>query len=274
MENWFTELHTKDTGISIKVAKPIYTKFSKYQRIDIFQNKTLGRILTLDGLIQLTESDEFIYHEMLVHPSLVVHPTCEEVLVVGGGDGGTTREALKHNQCRIDLVEIDEAVMKACIKFFPTLSLSLSDERVKLFTEDGTKFTKKKKSKYDVIIVDSTDPIGFAKELFRAQFYKSCYSALKENGILVAQSESPILHRGIMKGMYKNLSAIFPIVQFYLVPIPTYPSGLWSFVFCSKKYQPLEFAREVNFTTKYYNLEIHKASFALPNFVKDIFNSD
>lgn len=278
MDLWFTEEHSENARFSIKVDKQIFTKESKFQRIDIFESYEFGRFLTLDGLMMLTEKDEFIYHEMITHTAMAVNPNIESILVVGGGDGGAVRELCKYDSIKkIDLVEIDEDVVLSCMKFLPSVANKLKDKRVNIHYADGLKFVRHKENIYDLIIVDSTDPFGPGEGLFTKEFYGNCFRALKEDGILINQHESDFYndYENSMKRAHKRIHEIFPICRVYEAHIPTYPSGHWYFGFASKKYNPVkdikdEVWNELNINTKYYNTELHKGAFSLPNYVKEM----
>ena len=192
MELWFTEHHTPNVRLSIKVDRQLYSGRSEFQRIDIFDSKEFGRFLTLDGYMMLTEMDEFIYHEMITHVPMCVNPDAHDILVIGGGDGGTVRELLRYPTVRhIDLVEIDELVVEVCKKYLPQTAGCLGDPRVTIHYEDGLKYVRHAEDAYDLIIVDSTDPFGPGEGLFTKEFYGNCYKALREDGIMVNQHESP-----------------------------------------------------------------------------------
>lgn len=278
MDLWFTEEHSKNARFSIKVDKQIFTKQSKFQRIDILESNEFGRFLTLDGFMMLTEKDEFIYHEMITHTAMAVNLNIKNVLVIGGGDGGVVRELCKYNHIEnIDLVEIDEDVVKSCIEYLPSVSEKLGEGRVNIYYQDGLKFVRNKEEIYDLIIVDSTDPFGPGEGLFTKEFYGNCYRALKEDGILINQHESDFYHdyEKSMKRAHKKIYEIFPISKVYEASIPTYPSGHWYFGFASKKYDPVEDIKDtdwnkLNIKTKYYNTELHKGAFALPNYVREM----
>ena len=242
MELWFTEKHTKHVKLSIQVDKQIYSSQSEFQRIDIFESPEFGRFLTLDGYMMLTEKDEFVYHEMMVHVPMAVHPNVKKVLVIGGGDGGTVRELSRYKTIKeIDLVEIDEEVVKACINHLPQTACGFKDARVKCYYDDGLKFVRKYENTYDLILVDSTDPFGPGEGLFTKEFYGNCYKALKEDGIMVNQHESPFYKEDAyaMQRAHKRIVESFPISKVYQAHIPTYPSGHWLFGFASKKYHPI-----------------------------------
>ena len=192
MELWFTEHHSKGVDFSIRVDKQLHTEQSEFQRIDVFESKEFGRFLTLDGLMMLTEKDEFIYHEMIVHPAMAVHPHVRRVLLIGAGDGGAVRELCRYPEIeQIDMVEIDERVVEVSRRFLPKTACCLVDERLHIFYEDGLKFVRGKEDAYDLIVVDSTDPFGPGEGLFTKEFYGNCYKALHEDGILINQHESP-----------------------------------------------------------------------------------
>lgn len=276
---WFSELHQNRVGLQIKIKQLLYSGESPFQRIDILDTFEFGKMLVLYGSIMITEKDEFVYHEMLSHIPLFTHPDPKEVLVIGGGDGGTIREVLKHPEVeRATLVEIDEMVVRKCQEYFPEVAGELSNPRARLMFADGEKYLATTDDKYDVILCDASDPIGPAEVLFQQDFHQMAYNCLKDDGIFVTQSESPFYHQRTLKKVYDNLSKIFPVVKVYWAYIPTYPSAMWSFTLCSKKYDPIADFDEARYqkilpATNYYNDGIHKASFVLPNFVKNVLGS-
>ena len=278
MELWFTEKHTDNVNFSIKVDRQLYSSQSEFQRIDIFDSLEFGRVLTLDGNVMLTEKDEFMYHEMIVHVPMCVHPDARRILVIGGGDGGTVRELTRYPTVEhIDLVEIDEEVVTACKKYLPQTASQLDDPRVHAYYEDGLKFIRHHEDEYDVILVDSTDPFGPGEGLFTREFYGNCFRALKADGIMVNQHESPFYKEDAyaMQRAHKRIVESFPLARVYQSHIPTYPSGHWLFGFASKKYHPVkdaDFAKwnQLGFKTRYYNTKLHAASFALPNYVEEM----
>ncbi|GKX65986.1 polyamine aminopropyltransferase [Inconstantimicrobium mannanitabidum] len=278
MELWYTEEHAKDVRFSIKVDKQLCSVQSDFQRIDVFDSKEFGRFLTIDGLVMITEKDEFIYHDMIVHVPMATNPNIKKVLVIGAGDGGTIRELSRYSTIeKIDMVEIDKVVVDVCKEYLQQTACGFDNEKVNLYFEDGLKFVKTKENEYDLIIVDSTDPIGPGEGLFTSDFYSNCYRALNENGILVNQHESPYYseYAKAMKRAHKRIEEFFPICKVYQVHIPTYASGHWLFGFASKKFDPISDLNEeawnnLKIKTKYYNTDIHKGSFALPNYVKDL----
>ena len=276
MELWYTEQHTGNVRFSIRVDEHLFTGQSEFQRIDVFKAKEFGTFLTLDGLMMVTEKDEFIYHDMIVHVPMATNPSVKNVLVIGAGDGGTVRELTRYATVeKIDMVEIDKMVVEVCRKYLPQTACKLDDPRVRIYYEDGLKFVRSKENAYDLIIVDSTDPFGPGEGLFTREFYGNCYKALKEDGILVNQHESPYYesYAQAMQRAHKRIKEFFPICKVYQAHIPTYPSGHWLFGFASKKYDPLrdldeQAWNELDLRTKYYNTDIHKGSFALPNYVR------
>jgi len=285
MEFWFSEYHTKNVKYSIKVDRQLYSKKSDFQKIDIFHSKELGNILTLDGFLMVTEKDEFIYHEMITHIAFAVNSDIKNVLVIGAGDGGTVRELTKYETVKnIDMVEIDKDVVDACILYLPQTASKLNDLRVNMFFEDGLKFVRTKKSEYDLIIIDSTDPFGPGEGLFTKEFYGNCYKALKNDGILLNQHESPFYTDDAKAAakINKRIKQIFPISLVYQAHIPTYPSGHWLFGFVSKNLHPLNDFDDLkadkwnglHIETKYYNTDLHKGCFALPTYVKELLNEN
>lgn len=282
MDLWYTEYHIPQVGFSIKVKRHLYSEQSPFQQVDVMESDEFGKFLTLDGLMMVTEKDEFIYHDMIVHVAMATNPNVKRVLVIGGGDGGTVRELTRYSNIeKIDMVEIDELVVKASREFLPITASKLDDPRVSLYFEDGIKFVEGKVDEYDLILVDSTDPIGPGEGLFTTEFYKNCFSALSEDGILVNQNESPYYQEDAceMIRANKKINNIFPISMIYQFHMPTYPSGHWLFGFASKKYHPikdLDAARwnALGIKTKYYNTDLHVGCFALPTYVKDMIENE
>lgn len=278
MELWFSEPHTPDVKLSVRVEKQLYSGESEFQRIDVFESPELGRFLVLDGFVMLTEKDEFIYHEMIVHVPMAVHPCARSVLVIGAGDGGVVRELARYPEIeRIDLAEIDEQVVWVCREYLPRVSCSMGDERLHIHYEDGLKFVRRKENEYDLIIVDSTDPFGPGEGLFTKEFYGSCYKALREDGIMVNQHESPFYEADAMACMraHRRIVESFPISRVYQAHIPTYPSGHWLFGFASKRYHPVHdldgerwLARGLD--TRYYTPRLHQGAFCLPAYVEKL----
>lgn len=280
MDLWFSEPHTKNVKMSIRVNRQLHSEESEYQRIDVFESPEFGRFLTLDGLMMLTEKDEFIYHEMITHVAMASNPDIKNVLVIGAGDGGTVRELTRYNTVEnIDMVEIDKRVVEVCREFLPQTACRLDDPRVNIFYDDGLRFVRGKENRYDLIIVDSTDPFGPGEGLFTGEFYGNCQNALTEKGILVNQHESPYYNEDAkaMQRAHKRIREFFDVCKVYQAHIPTYPSGHWLFGFASRVTDPLAADADrwnsLGITTGYYNTDLHRGCFAIPNYVKKLLES-
>ena len=272
---WFQEKVRDQVGQIVRVSEVLLSEKTPFQQIDVLDTDQFGRIMALDGAINVGEKDEFIYHEMLAHVPLFIHPHAETLLVVGGGDGGVVREALKHPIHRIDLVEIDPRVIEISRRYFPAVSCGLDDPRVHIHIEDGTRFVSNVEDAYDVIVVDSTDPVGVGVALYEEAFYRNVYRALRQNGIVTTQSESPFFDQDIIKDLYPKLRNVFPLVRTYLAPVPFYPGTLWSFAFCSRGIDPVEdfnpsevLMQKVK--TRYYDKSVHKGAFIIPRCISDV----
>ena len=282
MEFWFSELQTPNVKLSIRVDRQLYSGKSEFQRIDVFESPEFGRFLTLDGYMMLTEKDEFIYHEMITHVPMAVHPNVKKVLVIGAGDGGVVRELTRYQEIeQIDLVEIDELVVEVCKKYLPQTACRFDDPRVHIHYEDGLKFLRLRHNEYDLIINDAIDPLGHNAGLFTKEFYGNCYRALKEDGIMVYQHGSPFYDEDeeSCRVMHRKASHSFPISRVYQAHIPTCSSGYWLFGFASKKYHPLEHLnakrwKERKIETWYYTTNLHKGAFMLPKYVEDMLEEE
>ncbi|RDU23779.1 polyamine aminopropyltransferase [Anaerosacchariphilus polymeriproducens] len=278
MELWYTDQHTDNVRFSMKVEKELVSLESFYQKINLLKTYDYGKVLVLDGELMITERDEFIYHEMAVHVPMAVHPKVKKVLVIGGGDGGSARELTKYDTIeQIDVVEVDAEVVRICKEFFPEVSDSLSDKRVKIHFEEGIRFARGIYDEYDLIIVDCADPYGPAEGLFTREFYGICWKALKEDGILINQHESPYYeqHARSVQMAHKHIQFSFPYSTVYQCHIPSYPSGHWLFGFASKKYDPIkdlddEKWNNLGIQTRYYNTKLHQGAFYLPNYVMEL----
>ncbi|AUS98040.1 spermidine synthase [Clostridium thermosuccinogenes] len=277
MDLWFTEYHTENARFSFKLDKVLISVESEFQRIDVFDSYDFGRVLVLDGYLMLTEKDEFIYHEMMTHVPMAVNPEIRDVLVIGAGDGGVVRELTRYDSIkRIDMVEIDKLVVDVCREYLPQTSCKLDDPRVHIYYDNGVEFVRKKDNEYDLIIVDSTDPFGPGEDLFTKEFYGNCFKALKASGIMINQHESPYYPNDAlaMQKAHRLLKSIFPKALIYQAHIPTYPSGHWLFGFSSKALDPISDLSAnwdtLGLKTRYYNTDLHKGCFALPNYVKEL----
>lgn len=277
--NWFTEVHT-DAGsaFSLRITDKVADVQSEYQRIEIYDTTDFGKLMVIDGFVMLTSRDNFLYHEMMTHPVLFTHNRPERVLIIGGGDCGTLQEVLKHDCVSAAWqVDIDEQVTRLSEQYFPELCTANDDPRAELHFADGIQWLKDARAdSYDIIIVDSTDPIGPAEGLFSAPFFRDCHRALSDNGILVQQSESPLLHRHIIEGMHTEMrKAGFANRLTLNFPQCVYPSGWWSATMAAKnpsadlrRFRMADSAGR-SFTTQYYNDAIHQAALAQPQFMRD-----
>jgi spermidine synthase len=270
---WIYESHTPGYEVRWGITGILHQEITPFQKLDVVETVELGKALILDGALQISERDEFIYHEMIAHIPMLSHPNPERVLIIGGGDGGALREVVRHPElCKVDMVEIDEQVVKASKRFFPQVASAFTDKRLTLYIEDGLEFARGQHGPYDVIIVDSSDPVGPAEKLFTEDFYRNLSNLLDDEGMLVVQSESPLFYEEYFKNAYKNMQSVFPIAQVYTASIPTYVSGPWTFTVGSKKHRADIIAdnRVVPASLKYYNKEIHQAAFALPEFIRQM----
>jgi spermidine synthase len=297
MDLWYTEITNETHGLTLKVKRPLFHAQTEFQTIDILETWYHGNLMVIDGVVMLTENDEFIYHESIAHVPMQLLEKPERVLIIGGGDGGTAREILRYPSVReVVLVEIDAGVVEAAKRFFPGLAVSFRDPKLSLRIMDGAKFVKDSAEgtsaegtsaegtsaegasaggAFDLVVVDSTDPVGPGEVLFSEEFYRDCARSLKPGGVLVAQTESPFdrARRPVINRIYKNLRAVFSKVSMYLASIPNYPFGIWSFTFSSNAVDPLKDpfrAPSVPGGLKYYNRELGRGVFMLPNYVREI----
>jgi len=275
LDLWYQERHNNENSFGLHVTKVLHSEQTKYQKVDVFETSGFGRVLTLDGLMMCTDRDEFVYHELIAHVPLVSHPNPKRVLIIGGGDGGTLREVLRHSSVEeAVLCEIDGGVVEAAKRFFPELSKEMNNPRAKICIEDGVEYVKNAKdASFDVVIVDSADPIGPGVGLFSGDFYSQVKRILTPDGIVVAQCESPWENSFDLAKIYGNLKSAFSNVYAMVGSIPSYPYGYWSWGVASNKINPIqdlhvEKAKRIEKSTKYYNSELHKAAFAIPNFLK------
>ena len=260
----------KGRSIAIEVTRTLESFATGYQQLDLYETRAFGRMLVLDGVVMLTEADELAYHEMIAHVPLSTHPDPRRVLVVGGGDGGTAREVLRHPEVeRVTVCEIDGEVIRVSREYLPALASSFDDPRVEIREADGARFVAEHPDTFDVIIVDSSDPWGPAEVLFQEPFYRSMRDALKTDGIAVTQSESMFYDTDTIRELQGFTQELFPVARYYYTLVPTYPSGTIGFSFCSKGPDPLTDFRDKGLAgLRYYNPEIHRAAFALPTFLR------
>ena len=244
------------------VEKVLYKGKSAFQDIMVIENPYFGKMLILDGVVQITERDEFFYHEMLTHVVMHAHPNPRTVVVIGGGDGGVVREVLRHDTVqKVYFIEIDEEVINVSKRFFPAVASHVDDSRVSVRCMDGAEFVKGRAGDIDVIIVDSTDIIGFAKSLFTVEFFKTARESLTPEGMFVTLSESLHFHKEMVIEVQEAMRLIFPVVDLYAAPLITYAGNWWTFSVASKKHDPRQMRRDFRIDTKYYSDEIHKQAF-------------
>ena len=282
MEFWFSEFHTGNVKLSVRVNKQLFAGESEYQRIDVFESPEFGKFVAMDGEIVFSDADEFVYDEMVTHVPMAVHPCVRNVLIIGGGDGGVAKELIRYPDIEtIDVVEVDKMFVDVCREIFPEVAAGLTDPRVSIHYEDGLRFLRNKRNQYDLIINDSTDPFGHTEGLFTKEFYGSCYKALREDGIMVYQHGSPFYDEDeqACRDMHRKVYRSFPISRVYQAHIPTCPSGYWLFGFASKKYHPLTDlkAEEWNkrkMKTWYYTTNLHMGAFMLPKYVEDLLEEE
>jgi spermidine synthase len=277
----FNEYYNGRTGLTVGVKQVLFSEQSPFQKVEILETDTWGNMMTIDDMVMLSEKDEFVYHEMLAHVALLTHPDPRRVLIVGGGDGGTAREVLRHERVtHVDMVEIDEAVIRAAKAHMPGVG-AFDDPRLQVHIQNGIEFVAKTTEPYDVLIIDGSDPVGPAADLFSASFLEQCHRALGPEGVLSAQTESPWVasYHPAIRQVFSSLSSIFSVSRMYLAYIPLYPAGMWSMALASKGADPLSEqvkARSVTGYSKlqsvlrYYNPDVHHAAFALPGFVRSI----
>jgi spermidine synthase len=275
-KEWFTEVFENNTAFSVRYSQKLFESQSEFQKIEVFQTTAMGRVLSLDGCFMVTEKDSFVYHEMITHPTMSMVSGAESVLVIGGGDGGTITELVKYPGINsITLCEIDGAVVTTCKEFFPEISMGLSDPRVNVVCLDGAAYVKQFTNEFDVILIDSTDPVGPGKALYELEFYESVKKALKKGGAATFQTESPIMMSEVFASTVRNLRLVFgdEMAQPYLCVIPSYPGAMWSFTTCAVEKKDFSrpssnLSQDLRECLQYYGYDIHKAAFVLPPFVR------
>lgn len=273
---WYKELHNGQSGLTIKIDRIIESKKSEFQRIDVIESKDFGKLLVLYGSLMVCDNDNNAYNEMISHIPLFSHPDPENVLIIGGGDCGALTETMKHPEVKkCTMCELDRMVVETSQEHFPYLTTGLVDPRATVVFRDGKEFIEQSRELYDIILLDLSDPVGPAADLFQKDFYQKVHDCLKDDGILVAQTESPFFNKKTVQAIHKNLSEIFPIARMYTCHMPIYPSALWSFGFGSKRYDPIKDFQQKRYdslrlATRYYNDDIHRGAFALPQFAREL----
>jgi spermidine synthase len=284
-DEWVID-HNGKSALSIRIkGDRLFCEQSPYQTVEVFDTCDRGKMLTIDRMVMCTEADEASYHEMIAHVPMLTHPHVKDVLVIGAGDGGTIRELVRHPGIEnITMVEIDEVVVRASKQFLPTISSAFDHPKLNLLIDDGIKFVQEAiDASYDLVIVDSSDPVGPSEGLFTKSFYENVYRCLRPNGVVTVQSESPSFNPKAFLELNQCLKQVFGInqVHCYLVFIPMYPSGMWSLTYCSKReihpLQNFDYAKAAQFAQEhnlnYYNPDVHQAAFVLPTWVKKMINS-
>ena len=269
-ELWLTEYSTDNLKLSMRVKSVLHSETTPYQDLVIADTHEYGRVLMLDGAYQLTEKDEFTYSEMMAHVPLCASRKIEHVLIIGGGDGAIMREVLKH-ECvkKCTLIDIDERVIECSKKYLPFAGCSFGDARADVRCMDAMKFIRETSERYDVVIIDSTDPVDFAAGLFRADFYADVKRVMNSEAMMSELTESPFTDTDLMTQAIGEMRKVFPVVRMYWGVVPTYPGGMWTYGLASMSDDPSEPVRTVK-PTRYYTEEIHKASFILPPFLADM----
>ncbi len=275
---WFKETEvscgTKAANLENRhrIKEILFVEQSKYQHVMVLDSYAFGKMLVLDGAVQTTEKDGFIYNEMITHVPLSIHPSAKKVLIIGGGDCGTVREVTKYKNIeQIDMVELDELTVQVSQTYFPEISSDLSDPRIRLFFTDGNEYLSQYKNHYDVIIVDSSDPVGPAQVLYEKPFYQKIYDALTTDGLMVSLGQSIFFYQEMIQSNHQKIGDIFPIVKMFTTIIPSYPGALYNFNLGSKKYHEI-YLSSFDKNTKYVNHAILHSCFHLPRFMNEILN--
>ncbi|WP_340151257.1 polyamine aminopropyltransferase [uncultured Sneathiella sp.] len=272
MELFDEGLHS-GVNLALNVERVIYREKTDLQDLVIFENSQFGRVMSLDGAIQTTENDEFIYHEMFVHVPLLAHGKARRVLVIGGGDGGAARQLMKHKNIAVTLVDIDRTVIELSKKYMPSVSGgAFDDPRLELVIADGCQFVKETDARWDVIVIDSTDPHGPGEVLYTEEFYGDCKSCLSEGGIIITQNGVPFVQENELRESYDRLGRLFKDVTFYLAAIPSYVGGVMAYGWATDEtgHRRADLAKlaqryiDAEIETEYYTPEVHQAAFALP----------
>ncbi len=283
MTDWFREKLYPTVLQSFARNTPLYEGKTAFQRVEIFENEALGRVMALDGIVQTTERDEFIYHEMLAHVPLFAHGAAQDVLIIGGGDGGALREVLRHPVRRVTMVDIDGDVIDLSRKYLPNLGAgAFDDPRARVLVGDGLQFVADTQERYDVIIVDSTDPVGPGEGLFTRAFYARCAAILTERGIVITQNGVPFLQPEELRRTWQRFEGTYAYRGFYVIAVPTYYGGFMALGWGSNgvdlsapdKGRVARQFEQSGLDTRYYNPAIHMGAFALPQYVQDLLDRD
>lgn len=279
MKKYYTEQWSEDCQFSIAYEEKLHSEASPFQQIDFYKGEEFGTFFTLDGLMMVNEKDEFVYHDMITHPAFATNTNIKKVLIIGGGDGGTAREVLRYKSVeKVVMVEIDELVFRLSQKYLPITAAGVEeDSRMEMIFDDGLAYVQNAPdASFDLILVDSTDPISVGEGLFTTAFYQECHRVLSAEGILINQHESPYFaeYAENMRKAHTKIKKIFDIAKVYQFHMPTYPSGHWLFGFASKKFDPIQNVQAEAWSnfglhTKYYNTDLHVGAFMLPTFVKE-----
>ena len=270
---WFYEHYRDVSAIGIHTTGELHRERSEYQTIAVHETKGHGRLLTLDGMVMLTELDEFVYHDLLVHVPLCIHPAPREVLIVGGGDGGSAREVLRHPSVeRVVQCEIDERVTRVCQAHLPSVAGRLEDPRVELVFADAAAYVRQQRGRFDAILVDSSEPIGPAAALFSAAFFADLEAALRPGGVVSCQAESPFYAPGVVRELFGAVRGVFAEVHGYYGVVPTYPGGGWVFCFASQSRRPeqVDLRRAAELGARYYSPAVARGAFDLPAFAAEL----
>ena len=274
---WFHETLHGAAQQSLEIGHLLYRGQTEFQSIEVFENAVLGRVLVLDGIVQTTERDEYVYHEMLTHVPILAHGEVSDVLIIGGGDGGALEEALKHPVASVTMVEIDAEVIAICREHMPAISgRAFDDDRSQVIVADGTAFVAETERRFDIIIVDSTDPVGPGNVLFQRPFYDNCRRCLRERGLLITQNGVPFFQADEVVSSGRAFAELFAHHGFYVAPVPSYYGGFLAFGWASPgldlaRVERAEVARRyaaLGFETRYYNPDIHGAALAVPNDIR------
>jgi len=276
---WFQEKLFPHVRQTFEIKQVIFRERTEHQDLVIFENPTYGRVLALDDVIQVTEKDEFVYHEMMTHVPILAHGKARNVLIIGGGDGGILREALRHKSVRnVTMVEIDRGVVDMCLKYMPSIpQKAFNDKRTDLVIADGARFVAETRERYDVIIVDSTDPMGPGEVLFTEEFYRNCRRCMTPGGVLVNQNGVPFMQPDEVTMTYRRRRKSFKVSAFYVAPVPSYYGGFMTLGWASNDSKPGQAKlatierrfKAARLKTKYYTPAIHIGAFALPQFVQN-----